>query len=209
MSLFLNEGIIPPTSHWIISRFSRFSLVYLRAEWNPRQDRLRFPVASKRGDEESFGRGEEKKTEKKSRPSRDPPGRESPLGSRCSCRSRFLSNNRPIDRVWNRSTIGRHGGNDADRGSAYCSSFSLLCRYLCYPLPFCSGHRGTWGGCDFDDARRHPSREPRDVIDSLEAALTFDLRLELVHLRFYRVSQFCNSQRGNCVICVSLLFLCL
>lgn len=56
-----------------------------------------------------------------------------------------------------------------------------------------------WGGCDFDDARRHPSREPRDVIDSLEAALTFDLRLELVHLRFYRVSQFCNSQSGNCV----------
>lgn len=152
------------------------------------------------------GGGEEKKTEKKSRPSRDPPGRENPLGSRRSCRSRFLSNDRPIDRVWNRSIIGRHGGNDADRGSAYCSSFSLLCRYLCYPLPLCSGHRGTWGGCDFDDARRHPSREPRDVIDSLEAALTFDLRLELVHLRFYRVSQFCNRVKGETALHVSLSF---
>lgn len=78
------------------------------------------------------------------------------------------------------------------------SSFSLL-RYLFrYPFPLCSS--GQQGGRESDDDVWyccHLSREPRDAIGSLEAALTFNLRLDLVHLRFYRISQFWNNQNGN------------
>lgn len=84
-------------------------------------------------------------------------------------------------------------------GSTYqFSSFPLL-RYL-FRYPFLLYSFGQQGGCESDDDiryRRHLSRQPRDAIGSLEAAFTFNLRLDLVHLRFYRISQFWNSQNRN------------
>jgi len=77
-------------------------------------------------------------------------------------------------------------------------SFSLLRYFFRYPFFLCSS--GQQGGRESDDDvwyRCHLSREPRDAIGSLEAALTFNLRLDLVHLRFYRISQFWNNQDRN------------
>lgn len=73
----------------------------------------------------------------------------------------------------------------------FYSQLRYLLRYLF--LLYSVGQQGTKGGRDFNDdvrRRRHLPREPHDVIGSLEAALTFELRLEFVHLRFYRVLQF-------------------
>lgn len=124
-----------------------------------------------------------------------------PDRSRRSLRS--LSNDRPptIDRwIRNRSSN--------DRRDEDVPTLTATARYIVSPPPLLSrlrylsrclfllcsfGQQGTKGGRDFNDdaqRRRHLPREPRDVTGSLEAALTFELRLEFVHLRFYRVLQF-------------------
>jgi len=71
-------------------------------------------------------------------------------------------------------------------------SFSRL-RYLSRYLFLLRsvGQQGMKGGRGFNARRRRRlPREPRGVAGSLEAALTLQLRLEFVHLRFYRVLQF-------------------
>lgn len=83
--------------------------------------------------------------------------------------------------------------------STYQFSFFSLLRYL-FRYSFLLYSCGQQGGHESDDDvwyRCHLSREPRDAIGSLKIALTFNLRFDLVHLRFYRISQFWNSQNEN------------
>jgi len=69
------------------------------------------------------------------------------------------------------------------------SRLRYLSRYLF--LLRSVGQQGMKGGRGFNARRRRRlPREPRGVTGSLETALTLQLRLEFVHLRFYRVLQF-------------------
>lgn len=205
ISLSSNEGIIPPTSHWIISRFSRFSLVYLRAERNPRQDRLRFPVASKRGDEESFRRGgtkkngEKKPTLERSSGEREPP-RISSLLSFALFKQR--STNRPrLESIYNWSTRRQR------RWSRLRVLFLFLAALSLSLLPPSSLFRapGDVGRMRFWRRTASPfSRTAR--CDRLIGGCTY-FRFETwarspAFLSCFSILQ--QSQRGNCVTCVSL-----